>query len=112
MEKLNDMVRNGDGDQNGAVHPTGPDIYLAFRQWSIEPALILDAGKSYRLHAMSMDAVHSITLLDRELMLEPDHEATIVFTAPEAEVLPVQCGEFCGNGHSRMTEKIQIRPAR
>ena len=113
QEKLIEMISQGDTGERlndqPLIHPQGPDVYLAFRQWSIEPALILDAGKTYRFHIMSLDVVHSITLLDREILLFPDHDLSLPITTPDGGYIPIQCGEFCGNGHSRMADKIQIK---
>ena len=113
MEKYDAMVQADDTGEKvlgqPLIHPKGSDVYVVFRQWSIEPALVLDAGKSYRIHAMSLDVTHSISLLDREVLLLPGIDTTLVITAPESGPIAMQCGEFCGNGHSRMIGKIQIQ---
>jgi hypothetical protein len=110
--KMAEMIKTGQtvntADGQTVLHPTGQDVYVAFRQWSIEPALILDAGKSYRFHAISLDVVHSIALLDTELFLIPNQEAVLVKTIPDAPTVQIQCGEFCGNGHSRMSAVILV----
>jgi heme/copper-type cytochrome/quinol oxidase subunit 2 len=110
--KLAEMIKTGRSEKTAdgltVIHPTGQDVYIAFRQWSIEPALKLDAGKSYRFHAMSLDIVHSITLLGTELLLQPNQESVLVKTIPDTPTVQIQCGEFCGNGHSRMSALIQV----
>ena len=110
--KMADMIRDSDTrqtvDGRALIHPTGQDIYLAFRQWSIEPPLLLDANKSYRIHAMAYDVVHSIALMGNEALLIPNQESVLVMTMPELPQIEVQCAEFCGNGHARMSAKIEI----
>ncbi len=82
---------------------------VTLRQWSIEagdPAPHLVAGRRYRLRLHAADVVHSAAILGQEVLVVPGHDEELTIAVPVGADVPeirLQCGEFCGNGHSRMT---------
>jgi cytochrome c oxidase subunit II len=46
----------------GGRPPPGSDVYLMGRLWQWWPMLELEKGQSYRLHVMSMDWQHGLSL--------------------------------------------------
>lgn len=95
-------------DDDGVVHPAPGDVYVAARQWDFLPPLALEAGKTYRLHLTSLDVIHGFRLDGRDLLLTPGWAQTLTFTPAAPGRLPIQCSEFCGSGHSRMTAWIEV----
>ena len=57
---------------------------------------------------MALDGQHSAAINGKEVLLEPGQEQVMEITTPVSGTVPVQCGEFCGNGHSRMTGSIDV----
>ena len=55
--------------------PAGSDVYLIARLWSWTPILELEAGKSYRIHLMSMDWLHGFSLQPENINIQV-HPAT------------------------------------
>lgn len=88
--------------------PAGSDVAVLARRWEFSPALELEAGKSYRLHILAEDSVHSAVIGESEVLLVPGEETVVSVTAPSSGHLRLQCGEYCGLGHTRMIGNIEI----
>jgi heme/copper-type cytochrome/quinol oxidase subunit 2 len=112
---LDAMVAAGDTgrriDGTPVVHPKPGDIYIRAVRWAFYPALELDPGQSYRLYLMSEDGVHSAVVAGREVMLLPGQVQMLPLRAPEDGRVPIQCGEYCGLGHSKMIGSIEVVPS-
>jgi len=118
MKKVDDMiakykVREEGGDLKvPVVHPpAGSDVYMLARLWQWYPLLELEAGKTYRIHLMSMDWLHGFSLQPENINIEVhpgyDHVVTITPTSPGT--YSVICNEYCGINHSTMTSKIYVK---
>ena len=109
---LETMVAAGDTgrriDGTPVVHPKQGDIYVRAVRWAFYPALELDPGQSYRLYLMSDDGVHSAVVAGREVMLLPGQVQMLTLRAPQDGHVPIQCGEYCGLGHSKMIGSIEV----
>jgi cytochrome c oxidase subunit II len=93
------------------VHPPpGSDVAILARRWEFSPALELEAGKTYRLHLLSEDVVHSAAIGDAEVLLVPGEEKVVTITAPASGHLRFQCAEYCGLGHTRMIGSMEVVP--
>jgi len=84
------------------------DVPVLAQRFGFTPALELRAGQTYRLHLATVDVVHSATLAGREILLTPGTVQVITITPRLGEALVLQCGEYCGLGHSRMRAAIQV----
>lgn len=90
--------------------PPGADVPVLARRFQFWPALQLQAGQTYRLHVASVDAVHSVVVQGHELALLPG-QVRVVEITPQAGTPPaLQCGEYCGLGHTRMRAGIEVVP--
>lgn len=90
--------------------PPGADVPVLARRFQFWPALQLQAGQAYRLHVATVDTVHSVVVRGRELALVPG-QVRVVDVTPEAGTPPaLQCGEYCGLGHTRMRAGIEVVP--
>lgn len=90
--------------------PPGADVPVVARRFQFWPALQLQAGQTYHLHVATVDTVHSVVVQGRELSLVPG-QVRVVDVTPEAGTPPaLQCGEYCGLGHTRMRAGIEIVP--
>jgi cytochrome c oxidase subunit 2 len=98
-------------DGTPVVHPRPGDIYVRAVRWAFYPALELDPGQSYRLYLMSEDGVHSAVVAGREVMLLPGQVRMLELRAPDDGRVAIQCGEYCGLGHSKMIGSIEVVPA-
>ncbi|HIJ63485.1 MAG TPA: hypothetical protein HPQ04_12400 [Rhodospirillaceae bacterium] len=90
------------------VRVAGDDIYLLARQWTFAPDLVVAPNHRYRVHFLAEDVVHSAAIGGVELLLWPGKVETISLTTPGYGHLPLQCGEYCGLGHSRMSGSIEV----
>lgn len=90
------------------VRPPADDVYLLLRRWAFYPALELDPGRTYRLHLLAEDVVHSAVIAGRETLLFPGQVQTLSLTAPAAGRVAIQCGEYCGLGHTKMIGHIVV----
>lgn len=113
--KVDAMVRDhatgAEEDGMPVVHPPPGDVYLLARRWQFYPVLELEAGRSYRLHVASVDVLHGFHVDDVDVLLVPG-AATVVPFNPGASDRPViQCSEFCGLRHNRMTAWVRVVPA-
>lgn len=90
--------------------PPGAAVPVLARRFQFWPALQLQAGQTYRLHVATVDTVHSVVVQGRELALLPG-QVRVVDVTPEAGTPPaLQCGEYCGLGHTRMRAGIEVVP--
>lgn len=95
--------------EEGTAAPPPGDVFLAARRYEFWPALILEAGQTYRLHASSLDGVHSLAVDGRELLLVPG-EVRVLELAPAAPgLIDIRCNEYCGLGHNKMRAEIVVR---
>ena len=105
-------VREEGGDLKvPVVHPpAGGDAYLIARLWSWYPILELEAGKSYRIHLMSMDYQHGFSLQPENINIQvlPGYDHVITVTPTHAGTYGIVCNEYCGIGHSTMTSKLYV----
>jgi cytochrome c oxidase subunit 2 len=105
-------VREEGGDLKvPVVHPpAGGDAYIIARLWSWYPILELEAGKSYRIHLMSMDYLHGFSLQPENINIEvhPGYDHVITVTPTHPGAYSIVCNEFCGIGHHTMTSKLYV----
>ncbi|HEX6829304.1 MAG TPA: cytochrome C oxidase subunit II [Burkholderiales bacterium] len=93
------------------IHPpAGSDVYLVARLWQWYPMLELEAGKSYRLHLMSMDWLHGFSLQPENINIEvhPGYEHVMTVTPTAPGTFGIVCNEYCGINHSTMTSKLYV----
>lgn len=106
-------VREEGGDLKvPVVHPpAGADVYLIARLWNWYPILELEAGKSYRIHLMSMDYLHGFSLQPENINIEvhPGYDHVITVTPTHPGTYSIVCNEFCGIGHHTMTSKLYVK---
>lgn len=93
--------------QDVVAPPPGDVLVLAerFRFW---PALRLEAGRTYRLHASSMDAAHALAVAGQEVLLVPG-EVRVLEITPTGP-LDLRCNEYCGLGHNKMRGSVDVTP--
>lgn len=91
--------------------PPGSDVYLIARLWQWWPILDLEKDKDYRLHVMSMDWQHGLSIqpVNLNLQIHPNYEMVITLTPDQAGEFGIVCNEFCGIGHHMMTGRIYVR---
>jgi cytochrome c oxidase subunit 2 len=100
-EAFVDTYQVGERDGLPLVHPPpGAAIPVVARRFQFWPALDLEAGRTYTLHIASVDTVHSVVVQGHELALLPGQVRVIEIHSGLELVL--QCGEYCGLGHTRM----------
>lgn len=92
------------------VRPPPGDVFMRVRRWEFIPALELVPNQTYRLHLLSEDGVHSAAIGEAEILLEPGVVTVLAITAPASGHIPIQCGEYCGLGHTKMIGSIQVVP--
>lgn len=92
------------------VRPVPGDVFLRVRRWEFSPALELAPGQTYRLHLLSEDVVHSAAIGDAEVLLEPGTVKVVTLVAPKSGRVRLQCGEYCGLGHTKMIGSIDVVP--
>ena len=93
------------------IHPpAGSDVYLVARLWQWYPMLELEAGKSYRLHLMSMDWLHGFSLQPENINIEvhPGYEHVMTVTPTAPGTFGIVCNEYCGINHSTMTSRLYV----
>ncbi|CAA7617181.1 Heme/copper-type cytochrome/quinol oxidase [Candidatus Terasakiella magnetica] len=94
------------------VHPPAGDVYMAVKRWEFSPALELEPGARYRLHLLTEDVVHSAAIDETEILLEPGIAKVVSVTAPLSGRVRIQCGEYCGLGHTKMIGSIEVLGAK
>ena len=103
-----DAMANRYGEAGGAVRPPPGDVFLRARRWEFRPALELEPGGTYRLHLLSEDVVHSAVIGETEVLLVPGMVAVVSLVAPTTGRVRIQCGEYCGLGHTKMIGSIAV----
>jgi cytochrome c oxidase subunit 2 len=105
-------VREETDQKIPVIHPpAGADVYLVARLWSWYPILELEAGKSYRLHLMSMDWLHGFSLQPENINIEvhPGYEHVLTVTPTAPGTYGIVCNEYCGINHHTMTSKLYVK---
>ncbi|HET9578169.1 MAG TPA: hypothetical protein VFP44_10110 [Usitatibacter sp.] len=93
------------------VHPpAGSDVYLIARLWQWWPMLELEAGKTYRLHLMSMDWLHGFSLQPENINIQvhPGYEHVVTITPTAAGQFSIVCNEYCGINHHTMVSRLYV----
>lgn len=99
-----------EGAEVPVVRPPPGDVWLVARRWDFEPGLELQPGATYRLHIAAEDVVHSAVVGDAEVLLVPGQVVEVPLTAPQSGRVRLQCGEYCGLGHTRMIGSVEVAP--
>lgn len=111
-DRMAAMVGAGDTgrsiDGTPIVRAPADDVYIVLRRWAFYPALELDPGRTYRLHLLAEDVVHSAVIAGRETLLVPGQAQTLSLTAPADGRIAIQCGEYCGLDHTKMIGHIAV----
>jgi cytochrome c oxidase subunit 2 len=106
-------VREEGGDQKIPVvkPPAGADVYLIARLWSWYPMLELEAGKSYRIHLMSMDWLHGFSLQPENINIQvhPGYEHVVTLTPTAPGTYSIICNEYCGVNHHTMASRLYVK---
>lgn len=104
------MVAAGGQADDGRplVRVSGDDVYLLARRWEFSPALLVAPNHSYRFHFLAEDVMHSAAIGGVEMLLPPGQVRTLVLTTPADGHVSLQCGEYCGLSHSRMSGSIEV----
>jgi cytochrome c oxidase subunit 2 len=93
------------------VHPpAGSDVYLIARLWQWWPMIELEAGKTYRLHLMSMDWLHGFSLQPENINIQvhPGYEHILTVTPTAAGTFAIICNEYCGINHHTMVSRLYV----
>ncbi|KAF0222658.1 MAG: Heme/copper-type cytochrome/quinol [Rhodospirillaceae bacterium] len=85
--------------------PAG-EIPMLARRFEFYPAVRLQSGQSYRLLLMAEDAVHSVVVNGREMLLVPGMVQAVELSPRPGDVVELRCNEYCGLGHNRMRLRI------
>jgi cytochrome c oxidase subunit II len=90
--------------------PVGEDIYLVARLWDWWPIFELEAGQSYRLHVMSMDWQHGLSLQPANINVQvlPGYEMVMTVTPNRTGEHAIVCNEYCGILHHNMVGKLYV----
>ncbi len=106
-------VREEGGDLKVPVvaPPAGSDVYLIARLWSWYPILELEAGKSYRIHLMSMDWLHGFSLQPENINIQvhPGYDHVITVTPNRPGTYSIICNEYCGINPHAMISKLYVK---
>lgn len=100
----------------GGVKPPGDEAYLVAMRYAWFPnPLVLEAGRTYRIHVSSRDVNHGFSLhRDGEpsqkanFQVVPGYEFVLTMAFPEPGVYHIVCQEYCGLGHQAMVGKIVV----
>ena len=105
-------VREEGGDLKIPVvrPPAGSDVYLIAQLWRWYPILELEAGKSYRIHLMSLDWLHGFSLQPENINIQvhPGYEHVITVTPTHPGTYSVICNEYCGINHHTMASRLYV----
>ena len=90
--------------------PAGSDVYLIARLWQWWPMLELEAGKTYRLHLMSMDWLHGFSLQPENINIQvhPGYEHVMTITPTAPGTFSIVCNEYCGINHHTMVSRLYV----
>ncbi|MDO8606784.1 MAG: quinol oxidase [Phaeospirillum sp.] len=95
-------------DNTPVVRPPPGDVHMRVKRWEFSPALELEPGKTYRLHLLSEDVVHSAAIGEAEVLLEPGMVKVVTLVVPGNGRVRIQCAEYCGLGHTKMIGSIEV----
>jgi cytochrome c oxidase subunit 2 len=104
-------VREETDQKIPVIHPpAGADVYLVARLWQWYPILELEAGKSYRLHLMSMDWLHGFSLQPENINIQihPGYEHVLTVTPTAPGTYGIVCNEYCGINHHTMSSRLYV----
>jgi len=93
------------------IHPpAGSDVYLQAQLWRWYPILELEAGKSYRVHLMSMDWLHGFSLQPENINIQvhPGYDHVVTLTPTAAGTYSIICNEYCGINHHTMSSRLYV----
>ena len=93
------------------VHPpVGADVYLIARLWQWWPMIEFEAGKTYRLHLMSMDYLHGFSLQPENINIQvhPGYEHIVTLTPTGAGTYSIVCNEYSGINHHTMVSRLYV----
>ena len=98
------------------VKPKGDDVYLAALRYGWLPnAVVLQAGKKYRIHLSSKDVNHGFSIHQSgepsqkmNFQVVPGYEFVLPMTFTDPGTYDVICQEYCGIGHQFMLGKIIV----
>ena len=90
--------------------PAGSDVYLIAQLWRWHPMLELEAGKSYRVHLMSMDWLHGFSLQPENINIQvhPGYEHVVTVTPTNPGTYSIICNEYCGINHHTMASRLYV----
>jgi cytochrome c oxidase subunit 2 len=86
-------------------------IEVHARRYAFSPSAIsLKKGQPVELKIISDDVAHSLLVKDLGInqVVTRNKPASVTFTPSRAGTFSGQCGRFCGEGHGRMSFKIQV----
>jgi cytochrome c oxidase subunit 2 len=91
--------------------PPDSDVYLVARLWSWWPILELEAGKTYRIHLMSMDWLHGFSLQPENINIQvhPGYDHAVTMTPTHKGTFAIICNEYCGVNHHTMISRIYVK---
>jgi len=91
--------------------PPDSEVYLVARLWSWWPILELEAGKTYKVHLMSMDWLHGFSLQPENIniMVHPGYDHTVTMTPTSKGTFSIICNEYCGVNHHTMISRIYVK---
>ena len=91
--------------------PADSDVYLVARLWIWWPILELEAGKTYRVHLMSMDWLHGFSLQPENINIQvhPGYDHAVTMTPTQKGTFAVICNEYCGVNHHTMISRIYVK---
>ena len=92
------------------LRPPPGDVYMRVKRWEFSPTLELASRQTYRLHLLSEDGVHSAAIGEAEVLLEPGVVKVVTVITPASGRIRLQCGEYCGLGHTKMIGSIEVVP--
>ena len=91
--------------------PADADVYLVARLWSWWPILELEAGKTYKVHLMSMDWLHGFSLQPENINIQvhPGYDHAVTMTPTQKGTFSIICNEYCGVNHHTMISRIYVK---
>ncbi len=95
--------------KNKEIEP--PVIEIHSKKFAYEPAEItLHKGETYKLHLTSDDVPHSfrIKALNLNAKMSVGTFDDLLFTPEEDGDFKVDCGLYCGSGHSKMGMTVHV----
>lgn len=107
--------REGNPLDGAEVIAQDEDVYMLARQWEWTPALVLEAGKTYRLHLATEDIQHGFHLQKDALgepvdvLIQPGWEYVIEINSLNHGTYFIGCSEYCGLEHNKMRTHLTIR---